>query len=67
MKKVYVGPTIMERNVRVSMICLSHEDPTYGARSNTFTQGEGIFNEDNGFLKGIDVSNDNDDIWSGID
>ena len=67
-KKVYVCPSVITRDVRVSMVCASRpgtpkiEDP-YGARKDFFSRDPGFGNNDQ---YGIGV--DNSGIWGdGID
>ena len=57
-KKTYVRPTVLERNVRVSMMCLSQREPIYGAKFETFER-EPKFGPD--YLHEIDAQND--DVW----
>ena len=63
-KRDYICPTILVRNVHLSMAVLSTpaEDkinPKYGAKTDIFERDPGLF------LKDIDV--DNDGPWDGID
>ena len=68
-KKVYVCPSVITRDVRVSMVCASIqgtpniEEGPYGARKDFFSRDPGFGNDDK---YGIGV--DNDGIWgNGID
>lgn len=65
-KRDYICPTILVRNVHLSMAVLSTpaEDkinPQYGAKTDIFTRDPGFYPD----LKDIDVENDGP--WDGID
>lgn len=58
-KKEYIHPAIITREIHLSMAILS---PVYKAGTKTFDRGEQFIDDENGFLKDIDVENDGS-IW----